>query len=637
MPAFLPLPPCLFHDPLQGFPVQLHLQLRCQAGQPLPLPGKGLPELVATFTHPDQILFQGRLPHRVPAHGRGQLVKGRLFPRQDIRFGHLRCLLGPGVTGGAAQGTGPARDQATPLLLQVPDPATQFLLFPQAVDQFPAQGKLLLVPRPGAAAGIQRRLQPVAVAGLRVQGRGQLPNAGQGPAGLFQVVNPPRQGLALLLPGCQRPSLQQPVPALLETGPALLQHGDRLFRLPVDLLLPGQLLLCAGQPLCRRRFLLLQAGTGPGKLLQAGAPAPDPGKLFHQQTVAAVLLAIGYQLRQPVEAHGDPLCPGGKVRLLAATLLFPPGKGGAPPGQFPACRGKPHIQVTDPADDLLPALPLPPTLLQGLFSRPEAGGKLLPLPGQPFLLFTFPDKYGSIALLLLPQQAELHVEAVQGRGPHGPGQPLQLRPGILPAPRCLFQVEPGAVELFPQLHHPLPPGKGPGQPLQDPVQRSGPCPEPLQPAAQGCHLFRRQGLQTVEPCHKLGQAGALRAAPLMDQDGDPAVDPGAGDLFQDGRPFVGSCPEKGGKIALGQQHGTGKPVKVHAGEPLHLLLHLPDPGRKQFPGHPIGKFMPGLLELTVRPAPRPVLAPVAAKSPLPGLELHLGRALAGAAGHDLVL
>jgi len=87
---------------------------------------------------------------------------------------------------------------------------------------------------------------------------------------------------------------------------------------------------------------------------------------------------------------------------------------------------------------------------------------------------------------------------------------------------------------------------------------------------------------------------------------------------------------------LGQQHGAGKTVKVHAGSGLDLVGYTSDLGFENFTGIGIGNFVLRGLEFTIRLLACPVLAPVTAVTPGLGFEGHLGKALAGLAGHDFV-
>ena len=64
----------------------------------------------------------------------------------------------------------------------------------------------------------------------------------------------------------------------------------------------------------------------------------------------------------------------------------------------------------------------------------------------------------------------------------------------------------------------------------------------------------------------------------MDTDRDLAVDLRAGNLFKNRSSVIGWCLEECGKATLGQQHGSGKPIKVHAGSRLNLICHPSDLG-----------------------------------------------------------
>ena len=135
---------------------------------------------------------------------------------------------------------------------------------------------------------------------------------------------------------------------------------------------------------------------------------------------------------------------------------------------------------------------------------------------------------------------------------------------------------------------------------------------------------------------KDAQAVAFFAVTFVDADGDLAVDLGAGDLLQDRCPLVGRCLEEGGEATLGQQHGAGEAIEIHAGSRLDLAGDAVEASLKQSAGVGVGDLVPGLLKLAIRLATGPMLAPVAAEATGLGREGDLGEALAGVAGHDLV-
>ena len=118
--------------------------------------------------------------------------------------------------------------------------------------------------------------------------------------------------------------------------------------------------------------------------------------------------------------------------------------------------------------------------------------------------------------------------------------------------------------------------------------------------------------------------------------GDAAVDLGAGDLFEDRRPFVRGCLEKGREATLGKQHGAGEPVEIHAGGRFDPAGHPPDGRIQNFPGLGVGHLVLRGLQFTTRMLACPSLAPGTPE--LPGVrgKGHLGTAFAGLAGHDFV-
>jgi len=128
----------------------------------------------------------------------------------------------------------------------------------------------------------------------------------------------------------------------------------------------------------------------------------------------------------------------------------------------------------------------------------------------------------------------------------------------------------------------------------------------------------------------------LFALAFMDTDGYLTVDLCTRYLLQDRSPIIRCRLEERGKAALGQQHGAGKTVKVHAGSGLDLVGYTSDLGFENFTGIGIGNFVLRGLEFTIRLLACPVLAPVTAVTPGLGFEGHLGKALAGLAGHDFV-
>src|SRR5690606_35207498 len=123
---------------------------------------------------------------------------------------------------------------------------------------------------------------------------------------------------------------------------------------------------------------------------------------------------------------------------------------------------------------------------------------------------------------------------------------------------------------------------------------------------------------------------------LMDTDGYPAVDLCTRYLLQDRSQITRCRLEERAKAALGQQHGTGETVKIHAGSRLDLVSDPSNLGFEDLAGIGIGNFVFRGLEFAVRLLACPVLTPVTAITPSLGFEGHLGKAFAGLAGHDFV-
>lgn len=122
----------------------------------------------------------------------------------------------------------------------------------------------------------------------------------------------------------------------------------------------------------------------------------------------------------------------------------------------------------------------------------------------------------------------------------------------------------------------------------------------------------------------------------MDTDGDLTVDLHPHDLLQDRGPIVRCRLEERGEAALGQQHGAGETVEIHASGRLDPFGHPSDVGLEDRVGVGVGDLVFRGLELSVRPFACSALAPVAPVPPGLGLEGHLGAALPGPAGQDLV-
>ncbi len=105
---------------------------------------------------------------------------------------------------------------------------------------------------------------------------------------------------------------------------------------------------------------------------------------------------------------------------------------------------------------------------------------------------------------------------------------------------------------------------GPGMPQPDLMQPA------LLQSSQGLGQLDLQGLArlVIQRALRLQallgepQLLGLGLGPLMGRTREPAVDLGAGDALQEVRPLLGIRPQEGGKVPLGQQHGSPELVKV---------------------------------------------------------------------------
>ena len=61
------------------------------------------------------------------------------------------------------------------------------------------------------------------------------------------------------------------------------------------------------------------------------------------------------------------------------------------------------------------------------------------------------------------------------------------------------------------------------------------------------------------------------AAALVHMHGEPTVQICAGNLFKQRSALISACLQKGGKTALGQEHGPGELLKVHPRYRFNLL------------------------------------------------------------------
>jgi hypothetical protein len=94
--------------------------------------------------------------------------------------------------------------------------------------------------------------------------------------------------------------------------------------------------------------------------------------------------------------------------------------------------------------------------------------------------------------------------------------------------------------------------------------------------------------------------------------------------------------EKDGESTLGKEHRTGETLEIHARCLIDEFSDLVDFGFQYPIGIGVRYFMSGLLQLAIRFFFGAVLAPVAAVTPLPGLEGYLGKTFTRLARHNLV-
>jgi hypothetical protein len=159
---------------------------------------------------------------------------------------------------------------------------------------------------------------------------------------------------------------------------------------------------------------------------------------------------------------------------------------------------------------------------------------------------------------------------------------------------------------------------------------------PAQGFAQRSLFIRRKQTHAFKLRPQQFQPALLFCATFVDTHGNTAVNLGARDLFQYRAALVGGSLQESGKAALGQQHGTREPVKVHASGGFDMPSHAPHAGVDHLAAVGVRYLVPGRLQGAIRPAARPALAPVAAIPALRRLERHFGKAFAGLARHDLV-
>ena len=83
----------------------------------------------------------------------------------------------------------------------------------------------------------------------------------------------------------------------------------------------------------------------------------------------------------------------------------------------------------------------------------------------------------------------------------------------------------------------------------------------------------------------------------MNFHGDETVDFRTGDLLQNGRAVVRRGLQKSREAALGEQHGSGKAVKIHSGCFFYKLRNLGNAGLQDNPGSGIDYFVSGRLQI----------------------------------------
>jgi len=161
----------------------------------------------------------------------------------------------------------------------------------------------------------------------------------------------------------------------------------------------------------------------------------------------------------------------------------------------------------------------------------------------------------------------------------------------------------------------------------------------LQQCRLGLQLLARaciQQLHALGLCLLLFQGLAGVAGACKDAFRDAAVDIGAGQFLEQLGTLIGRGLQKGGKAALGQQHGLGKARKVQPGDLGDAPGFVLDVGGEYAAVRHQCQLHPGRLQGCVRLAARAALAPEGAVGHTFDFELHLGLALSGVARHDVV-
>ena len=238
--------------------------------------------------------------------------------------------------------------------------------------------------------------------------------------------------------------------------------------------------------------------------------------------------------------------------------------------------------------------------------------------------------------LLFAQGRQGGEHAVQGGGAQCPVEPVPVRLESLHFALQGVRLRGQGNEFPVQVIDGGPPGNGPG----------GGCAAGnavhllllliLESLGDGLFLGRLQGDDARGLCLEECQFFPLGPVTLVHAHGDPAVDLGAGDLFEDRRPIIRGRLQEGGKVPLGEQHGAGEAVEIHACDRLDQVGHPGDGGIEDLAGVSVGQLAFRRLEVAGRSFVGSALAPGAAVTARIGGKAHLGKAFAGVTGHDLV-
>lgn len=485
---------------------------------------------------------------------------------------------------GAAQRAGLARLQLAPLGFQIENAPLLLQQF------FPRRDQRLRIPVTLAQQFETRLLlamPPPTVGQFGVDG-GQTRFAAAALAGiLLQLLQQVAAGLRL-----------PPVFAQRAFGLALQQRVQTLAGLAFGRAGAVQLGLPAPQMLLRLPLPFAQLGE---RGLFVSLPVLERGDLFLPLAVAFESFAPG---TEALAQLGIPWLFGQLLGQLPVLRVQPPGlllrRHGDPPGEL---AGLPQMQ----ADRLAGLAPLGTDLRQIALALLQLLARLLPV----------------------PMRRQQRGGRLAGR------QPGQLRRGFgqrqAGSSTRLPRLPAAQLRLL-QLRAPLAPG------LQLALARQQ---RRLLGGQHGGPLFQGSALPVIQQLDSGGPLlqpfeGHLRLAGMFEHPlGDPPVDVGAGELLQKFGAALRIGLEKGGETALGEQHGAGETREVEAGErldPRQLVADLvgEDAAVRR------GQLDPGHLQRAVGPVTGAALAPEGAVAPALHLEFHLGQALGGVPGHQLV-